>query len=180
MFCFTHPHVLAKANVSFPEQFHCDPFGRLLVFYSMRNLLLFLSLFLVVTDALVQAAESSVAIDLTQRTWQGIPGIERTAKGRVFASWFTGGPKEPAPENTVVLSYSEDAGKTFTPPEAIAMPSSEGTRVFDPTLWIDPKGRLWYVFNRGNKDTAQHDVWARICDDPDATKPVFGTEFRVG
>ena len=180
MFCFTHPHVLAKANVSFPEQFHCDPFGRLLVFYSMRNLLLFLSLFLVVTDALAQAAESSVAIDLTQRTWQGIPGIERTAKGRVFASWFTGGPKEPAPENTVVLSYSEDAGKTFTPPEAIAMPSSEGTRVFDPTLWIDPKGRLWYVFNRGNKDTAQHDVWARICDDPDATKPVFGAEFRVG
>ena len=169
-----------NANVSFPEQFHCNPFGRLVAFHYMRNLLLFLALFLVVTDAMAQAADSRVAIDLTQRTWQGIPGIERTAKGRVFASWFTGGPKEPAPDNTVVLSYRDDDGKTFTPPEAIALPSSDGTRVFDPTLWIDPKGRLWYVFNRGNKEIPKHDVWACICDDPDAPKPVFGAEFRVG
>jgi len=27
------------------------------------------------------------------RVWQDIPGLERTAKGRVFASWFSGGPK---------------------------------------------------------------------------------------
>ncbi|MCB1276831.1 sialidase family protein [Prosthecobacter sp.] len=112
-------------------------------------------------------------------TWQGIPGIERTAKGRVFASWFTGGPKEPAPENMVLLCYSDDQAKTFTTPQAMGLPKG-GTRCFDPTLWIDPKGRLWYIFNRGNKDTAQHDVWARICDDPDAAPPVFGAEFRVG
>ncbi|MEQ1861067.1 MAG: exo-alpha-sialidase [Chthoniobacteraceae bacterium] len=114
-----------------------------------------------------------------QRTWQGIPGLECTAKGRVFVSWFSGGPKEPAPENTVLLCYSNDQGKTFTEPQAVGLPK-DGTRCFDPTLWINPKGRLWYIFNRGNKDTAQHDVWARICDDPDATPPVFGPEFRVG
>ena len=62
----------------------------------------------------------------------------------------------------------------------MALPLSDGTRTFDPTLWIDPKGRLWYIFNRGNKDIPKHDVWARICDDPDAKTPVFGTEFRVG
>ena len=118
--------------------------------------------------------------DLAQRTWQGIPGSERTAKGRFFVSWFTGGQKEPSPENTVLLSYSDDAGKTFTPPEAMALPTSDSTRVFDPTLWIDPKGRLWYIFNRGNKDIPKHDVWARICDKPDAQKPLFGAEFRVG
>ena len=56
----------------------------------------------------------------------------------------------------------------------------DGARCFDPCLWIDPKGRLWYVFNRGNKDTAKHDVWARICEEPDAKTPVFGAEFRVG
>ena len=113
------------------------------------------------------------------RTWQGIPGLERTAKGRVFASWFTGGPKEPAPENTVLLCYSDDQVKTFTKPQAMGLPK-DGTRCYDPTVWIDPKGRLWYVFNRGNKDTAQHDVWARICDEPDAKTPVFSAEFRVG
>jgi len=114
-----------------------------------------------------------------RQTWQGIPGLERTAKGRVFSSWFTGGPKEPSPENLVLLCYSDDQAKTFTKPQVMAGPKN-GTRCFDPTLWIDPKGRLWYIFNRGNKDSTMHDVHARICDDPDATPPVFGAEFRVG
>lgn len=113
------------------------------------------------------------------RSWQGIPGLERTAKGRVFSSWFSGGPKEPAPENVVLLCWSDDGAKSFTEPQVMAEPK-DGTRCFDPTLWIDPGGRLWYVFNRGNKDTARHDVWARICDDPDAGTPEFGAEFRVG
>jgi hypothetical protein len=65
-------------------------------------------------------------------------------------------------------------------PQAMGLPLNDGTRCFDPTLWIDPNGRLWYVFNRGNKDAAKHDVWARICDDPDASPPVWGAEFRVG
>lgn len=148
--------------------------------FSMRNRTLPLLLaMLVMPLALLHAAEP-VIVDLNQRTWQGIPGLERTAKGRVFVCWFTGGPKEPSPDNTVVLTYSDDAGKTFTPPEAMGLPTNDGTRCFDPTLWIDPKGRLWYIFNRGNKDIPKHDVWARICDDPDAPKPVFGPEFRVG
>jgi predicted neuraminidase len=125
-------------------------------------------------------ADDSITIYLTKRTWQGIPGLERTAKGRVFSSWFTGGPKEPSPDNTVLLSHSDDGGKIFSAPEAMGLPKSDGTRCFDPTLWIDPKGRLWYIFNRGNKDTAKHDVWARICDHPDASPPVWGAEFRVG
>ena len=145
----------------------------------MRPTLPLLAALLLAPLALLHAAEP-VVIDLDQRTWQGIPGIERTAKGRVYVSWFTGGPKEPSPDNTVVLSYSDDAGKTFTPPEAMGLPTNDGTRCFDPTPWIDPKGRLWYIFNRGNKDLPKHDVWARICDDPDAAKPNWGPEFRIG
>lgn len=61
----------------------------------------------------------------------------------------------------------------------MAVPSG-GTRCFDPTLWIDPQGRLWCIFNRGNKTTATHDVHARICDDLQADPPVFGDKFRIG
>ena len=129
--------------------------------------------------AAIHAAES-VTIDLAKRIWQGIPGIERTAKGRVFVSWFTGGPKEPDPENTVVLSHSDDDGRTFSAPQAMALPLSDGTRCYDPCLWIDPKGRLWYLFNRSVKDSTRHGVYARICDDLDASPPVWGAEFRVG
>ncbi len=114
-----------------------------------------------------------------KRTWQGIPGLEWTPKGRLFVSWFSGGLKEPAPENTVYLCHSDDQGKTFTEPTPMAGPTMAG-RAFDPTLWRDPGGRLWYIFNRGNKDTAQHGVYARTCADPDATTPVWSAEFRVG
>jgi predicted neuraminidase len=144
-----------------------------------NNTSIALTVLLLTALVALQAAES-VTIDLAKRTWQGIPGLERTAKGRVFFSWFTGGPKEPAPDNTVVLSHSDDGGKTFSAPQAMGLPLNDGTRCFDPTLWIDPKGRLWYIFNRGNGKTAQHDVWARICDDPDASPLVWGAEFRVG
>jgi len=129
--------------------------------------------------AALHAAEP-VTIDLAKRTWQGIPGLERTAKGRVFASWFTGGTKEPEPLNTVVLSHSDDGGKTFSAPQAMGLPLNDGTRCYDPCLWIDPKGRLWYLFNRSVKDSTRHGVYARICEDPDATVPVWGAEFRVG
>ncbi len=114
-----------------------------------------------------------------ERTWQGIPGLERTPKGRLFVSWFSGGPQEPSPENTVFLCYSDDQGRTFTEPEAMARPIG-GSRTFDPAVWRDPDGRLWYLFNRGNRETAEHGVYARTCDDPDAANLVWSDEFRVG
>jgi predicted neuraminidase len=113
------------------------------------------------------------------RTWQGIPGIERTPKGRLFVSWYSGGTKEPSPENTVYLAYSNDQGKTFTEPMPLAGPRT-GARAFDPTLWLDPAGRLWYIFNRGNRDRAEHGIYARICERPDAATPAWSEEFRVG
>ncbi|WP_395740385.1 sialidase family protein [Prosthecobacter sp.] len=142
-----------------------------------RQLCLLISLTFTLACAITARAADSLGH--RHQTWQGIPGLERTAAGRVFSSWFTGGPKEPSAENTVLLCYSDDQAKTFTTPEIMASPAA-GTRCFDPTLWLDPKGRLWYIFNRGNQDTAVHDVHARICDAPDATPPVFGPEFRVG
>ncbi|MBN8733462.1 MAG: exo-alpha-sialidase, partial [Acidobacteria bacterium] len=113
------------------------------------------------------------------RLWQGIPGIERTARGRTFVAWYTGGAKEPAVENTVVLAYSDDGGATYTGPEVIAGPRGTA-RAFDPTLWVDPSGRLWTIFNRGDREAGKHGVHARICAKPDAPKPVWGEEFRLG
>ena len=113
------------------------------------------------------------------RTWQGIPGVERTAKGRLFVSWFSGGPKEPTYENTVYLTYRDGNGAKFTTPAPMAGPRGGG-RTYDPSLWLDPLGRLWYLFTRGNKDLGRHELYTRICARPDATPPVWGHEFHVG
>jgi len=132
----------------------------------------------VLAQSLPPARESELTGNLL-RAWQGIPGLERTAGGRIFVSWFSGGRQEPAVENTVYLSQSDDQGHTFLEPSPMAG-SRNGERCYDPTLWIDPNGKLWYIFNRSNRETAEHGVYARICEQPDATPPQWGKEIRLG
>ena len=111
--------------------------------------------------------------------WAGIPGIEVTPGGRLFVVWFSGGEREPAPENTVYLSVSDDAGETFAQPRIMAGPR-DGARAYDPTLWLAPTGVLWLIYNRGNKQRAEHGVYARLCAAPDVDQAVWDEEFRVG
>ena len=111
--------------------------------------------------------------------WAGIPGVEVTPSGRLFVVWFAGGEKEPSPDNTIYLTHSDDGGATFATPEAVVRPVA-GARAFDPTLWLDPAGRLWLIFHRGNKDAGEHGVFARVCADPDAASPAWEPERRLG
>ena len=117
---------------------------------------------------------------IEKRTWQGIPGLERTDKGRLFFSWNTGGVWEPDPENIVLLCFSDDGGQTHSPLQVMGSYFSDGNRAYDPVPWIDPKGLLWYIFCRSNMTTGEHGVYARICDNPDMPEPVFSPEFRIG
>ena len=98
--------------------------------------------------------------------WAGIPGIEITANRRLFVVCFSGGEREPDPANTIYLLVSDDGGESFSKPIIMAGPR-DGYRAFDPTLWLDPKGRLWLIFNRGDKEQGRHGVFARICNHPD-------------
>ena len=75
------------------------------------------------------------------RRWQGIPGLERAANGRLWATWYTGGEGE-GPGNHVVLVTSGDDGRTWTEP-VLAVAPPPGGRTFDPCLWHDSLGRLW-------------------------------------
>ncbi len=120
----------------------------------------------------------TTAADIGER-WAGIPGIERTPGGRLFVVWFSGGPKEPAPENAVYMTVSDDGGASFAPAWQPALPR-DGARAFDPTLWLAPDGVLWLIFNRGNPRSDINDVHARLCRTPDAPDPQWSEEFRVG
>jgi len=74
------------------------------------------------------------------RVWQGIPGIEVTKDGRIFSAFYSGNTVE-GKGNFVALIKSDDGGKTFSDPVAVAF--KEEGRCFDEVLWIDPLGRLW-------------------------------------
>src|ERR1700730_15165174 len=81
-----------------------------------------------------------------RRLWQGIPGIERTAHGRLFATWYSGGDNE-GPDNYVLLLSSEELGSSWSAPLAVIHPPNP-VRAFDPVLWHDSGGVLWWFWSQ--------------------------------
>ncbi len=108
------------------------------------------------------------------RLWQGIPSLEVTAKGRIWSTFYSGTTKEGF-GNYCVLKHSDDEGKTWSDLTAVAYYGAQA-RAFDPCLWIDPLGRLWWTFNL----MPQAQTVAVIFDDPDSQTPIFLEPIEIG
>ena len=128
---------------------------------------------------LIVDKEKLVEYASDKRYWQGIPAVEVTKRGRIFSAWYSGQHTEQL-GNYCILAMSDDDGVTFTEPIAAAFADMEH-RCYDPCLWIDPRGRLWFIWAQG----PDHSVWASVCADPDAdvlewTKPkVIGCDVMM-
>ena len=79
------------------------------------------------------------------RLWQGIPGMERAATGRLWSTWYSGGKREPSEDNYVLLVTSDDDGKSWSEPKIVVDPPGPA-RAYDPMVWHDPQGRLWFFW----------------------------------
>ena len=110
-----------------------------------------------------------------KRIWQGIPGIERTREGRLFVTFYSGG-KEETYGNFCLLQKSDDDGKSWV--TVAAADAGKEFRCYDPCVWIDPLGRLWFVWNAMPGEL--YGAYASICEEPDAEKLRFGQPFRIG
>lgn len=127
------------------------------------------------------------------REWQGIPGIERTGDGTLWATWYSGGSGE-GPDNYVLLVRSDDDGSSWTKPQFVIDPP-EYVRAFDPCLWVDPHGTLWLFWAQEHiKWDGKAGVWAlrnphprskegwshprRLCDGIMMNKPVATSNDR--
>lgn len=109
----------------------------------------------------------------SQRIWQGIPSVEVTPKGRIFVTFYSGGTKEEI-GNFAMVVISDDGGESYSEPIAAAY--LEDHRCYDPCLWIDPLGRLWFTWSICPNDG----LYAAICDDPDAGTLQWSQPFFVG
>lgn len=107
-----------------------------------------------------------------KRLWQGIPSVEVTDKGRIFVTFYSGEITEQI--GNVSMVFMSDDGKNFGEPVVAAY--LEDHRCYDPCLWIDPLGRLWFTWGKGPK----HETYGAICEDPDADKLIWGEEFKIG
>ena len=112
------------------------------------------------------------------RGWQGIPAIECARNGRLWCAFFSGGPKEPDPENLILITTSGDGGTTWSDPETIAAPGGL-TRAYDPALWHDPTGRLWLIYNHACLETKEFSVLAMTTDRSDEASPRWSDPRRI-
>ena len=113
------------------------------------------------------------------RMFQGIPGIELAASGRLWVTWYGGGRGEDR-GNYVLLATSEDGGSTWSDVRLVVDPDGDGPiRAYDPCLWHDPQGRLWLFWAQGYGswgDTAG--VWAITTRQSDADNPLWSEPVR--
>lgn len=116
-----------------------------------------------------------------KRGAQGVPGIERTSQGKLWAAWYTGPETKrvESPFSYVVLASSTDEGATWRELELVIKPP-KFVRSMDPCLWIDPLGRLWLFWGQtaGLRD-GRWGVWAIRTDQPDAEKPQWTEPRRL-
>jgi hypothetical protein len=108
---------------------------------------------------------------------QGVASIERTAKGRL---WTVYGRDVESPRNYQILRCSDDDGQSWSDVKVMILPR-EGVRAMSPTVWIDPKGRLWFFWGQsvGLQD-GRYGVWAIVAEDPDADEPKWSAPRRIG
>lgn len=111
--------------------------------------------------------------DAPHRVWQGIPGIEVTKKGRVFLTFYSGKTSETV-GNYCVLLKSDD-GVTYSKPIAVVY-AGEEHRCYDPCLWMDPQGRLWFFWAYA----PDHGAYGAFCEDPDAEVLQWSQPVRMG
>ena len=109
------------------------------------------------------------------RQWQGIPGIERAANGRLWVTWYSGGPREPHEDNYVLLVTSGDDGKTWSEPKVVVDPPGK-PRSYDPMLWHDPAGRLWFLWAQ---NAGPPGPYAILCDNSLRENPGWSPVQRL-
>ena len=106
------------------------------------------------------------------RAFQGIPGLEKSAGGRLWSTWYGGGTGEGS-ENYVMLATSGDDGETWSNVK-LAIDPPDFVRAFDPCLWHDPDGKLWLFWAQAENHTSGPlGVWAITTDDSDLANPVW-------
>lgn len=108
---------------------------------------------------------------------QGVPGIERTAKGRLWAVY---GRDVESTRNFQIVRSSDDNGVSWSEVRLMILPR-EGTRAMSAAIWHDPQGRLWAFWGQsaGQAD-GRFGIWTVVTDDPDAAEPRWSKPRRIG
>ena len=111
---------------------------------------------------------------------QGVPAIERTAEGRLWAAWYAGRSPRGVESSSsyCVLATSGDDGNSWT--EKLVVQPHWFVHTYDPCLWIDPQQRLWFFWaqSAGVQD-GRMGVWAMVTRDAGRADPHWTKPRRI-
>jgi hypothetical protein len=110
-------------------------------------------------------------------TFQGLPTVAAAPSGRVWVSYWIGGDVEHDrhTKNRMVLYTAASPGAPMEGPVVITK-SDHGYYTFQPNLWIDPSGRLWFTWVELGVGEEGLSTVALVTDDPGSAHPKW--EFR--
>ncbi len=111
------------------------------------------------------------------RMFQGIPSLERSPGGRLWATWYGGGVTEDL-HNYIMVVTSGDDGRTWSDLKFVIDPDHDGpVRAFDPCPWLDPTGKLWLIWAQRSKTTPY--LMAMTTENPDDEDPTWSKPFLI-
>ena len=73
--------------------------------------------------------------------------------------------------NCVVLSTSGDDGATWEEVLVIDPDGPGPVRSFDPEIWLDPLGRLWWIWAQAVSHGVNAQTWVMVADNPESANP---------
>ncbi|MDX9881458.1 MAG: sialidase family protein [Prolixibacteraceae bacterium] len=129
---------------------------------------------------LIKPEQSNTAYSLGSRMFTGIPSVAISEGGRIWAVWYAGPTPGENADNYVVLATSGDKGNRWEEVLIIDPDRKGPVRAFDPEIWIDPDGKLWFFWAQ----TIGHDgsvagVWAITTNNPDTKDPDWSEPRRL-
>ena len=104
---------------------------------------------------------------VTQRAITLVPSLAVAPNGRLWATWYAGPTPAEDLANYVVLSTSDDDGRTWQE-VCVVDPDGDGPRrTFDPEIWISPDGHLrWFWTDRDSWTIETTGLWMMDLGDP--------------
>ncbi len=115
----------------------------------------------------------------TNRAITMVSSMAVSPGGRLWVTWYAGPTPHEDENNYIVLATSDDDGATWI--EVLVVDPDEfgePLRTFDPELWVDPQGRLWWIWAQAVSHGINAQTWVMVADDPESPNPEW-SEARI-